>query len=109
MGFAATALYLACIHTSVTITQSVITSYSIHYTKLYEAFVKFEGIDGESKDDGHKDWINLLSVTMTQDDSNVIQFTKTLDYSSAAISQSAVITSYSIHYTKLYEAFVWRS
>jgi len=54
------------------------------------AFVKFDGIDGESKDDGHKDWINLLSVTMNQDDSNVIQFTKTLDYSSAAISQSAI-------------------
>jgi type VI protein secretion system component Hcp len=54
------------------------------------AFVKFDGIDGESKDKEHKDWINLLSVTMTQDNSNVIQFTKTLDHSSAAISQSAI-------------------
>ena len=53
-------------------------------------FVKFDGIDGESKDEGHKDWINLLSVTMTQDDSNVIKFTKILDYASPAISQSVM-------------------
>ncbi|MEX2431573.1 MAG: type VI secretion system tube protein Hcp [Dehalococcoidia bacterium] len=27
------------------------------------AYINFDGIDGESTDDGHKDWINLLSVS----------------------------------------------
>jgi type VI secretion system secreted protein Hcp len=30
------------------------------------AYVKFDGIDGESQDDGHKDWINLLSFSQGQ-------------------------------------------
>ena len=41
MGLAATALYISCIKNGVSITQrdlaeAVITSYSIHYTKLYD-------------------------------------------------------------------------
>ena len=27
------------------------------------AFLKLEGVEGESTDQGHKDWINLLSVS----------------------------------------------
>jgi len=56
------------------------------------AFMKFDGIDGESKDDGHKDWIIIESVTIPSEDntSKVVHLTKKLDYSSAAISQSAI-------------------
>lgn len=27
-------------------------------------YIKFDGIEGESTDDGHKDWINILSIDM---------------------------------------------
>ena len=59
----------------------VITSYSIHYTKLYEVNPdKFPDV-GINVDAGKK-WTNF----MISDD-----------------TQQFVITSYSIHYTKLYD------
>ena len=56
-------------------------------------FVKFEGIDGESKDKNHEDWILLESVkipSQPDDATKIIHFTKTIDLSSAIISQSTI-------------------
>ena len=55
------------------------------------AFLKIKGIEGESQDKGHEDWINIDSVSFSPDDSaNMIHLIKKLDYSSAGISQSTI-------------------
>lgn len=58
-------------------------------------FMKFEGIDGESKDSNHDKWIDVLSVSFPSesqgtDTANIVQITKKLDSSSAQISQSTI-------------------
>ena len=74
----------------------VITSYSIHYTKLYDTLIAFTGgIDqpadrqGELADRAYFYW-NLIGCPAH---TAAFDFQNRLD----------VITSYSIHYTKLYE------
>ena len=56
------------------------------------AFMKLEGIDGESKDANHDKWIVIESVSfpLEEDTSKIIHFTKKIDYSSAGISQSTI-------------------
>ena len=73
---------------------AVITSYSIHYTKLYEPFLRGRA------------WEAALALTL------MIHFLPLAWARAAVIGQvlslrfpgCPVITSYSIHYTKLYDS-----
>ena len=81
---------------------SVITSYSIHYTKLYEAAV----IDGASR------WKQMTKITVPLIAPVIIIMTllaigRIFNADFGLFYQATiVITSYSIHYTKLYETFL---
>ena len=76
--------------------QDVITSYSIHYTKLYE-----DSFPGQNLEN-YTILLALLAVLfglrrlLNEDLGLVMHAVKDND-------QSVVITSYSIHYTKLYD------
>ena len=68
-------------------------------------FMKFDGVDGESKDSNHDKWIDVLSVSFPSesggvDAANIVELTKKLDSSSAQISQSVV--SGKIHPTVIF-------
>ena len=83
---------------------AVITSYSIHYTKLYDMLPSISG-------DGRYVAFASAADNLVPDDNNekwdVFVFdrnTKRIE----RISVNNVITSYSIHYTKLYESSVCR-
>ena len=77
------------------LTPDVITSYSIHYTKLYDRFLTRMGI---VKYESHSGYIS--HIINEEDLSNV--YTKTAGIFHNYVN-AGVITSYSIHYTKLYE------
>ena len=91
---------------------SVITSYSIHYTKLYDGETGRE-TDAESVLPflGHEDYRVQLEALMCMYKIGGKQRKKLL---LTALSEATegikikiiVITSYSIHYTKLYELYV---
>ena len=70
----------------------VITSYSIHYTKLYDILVSVEaGLGVIAREAGVRAFVRELGA---------------LNQALAAMAAEVflvVITSYSIHYTKLYE------
>ena len=70
------------------IIDDVITSYSIHYTKLYDPFLGFF-----INNNNTIEHIQLFFLLYT------VNTIATYTY----IYKSFVITSYSIHYTKLYE------
>ena len=82
----------------------VITSYSIHYTKLYDIVdavleYKKEYFDSSSSEKNY---------TVSKDKNDTVKTTTTSDKGitfkvQIAASGRNVITSYSIHYTKLYE------
>ena len=88
---------------------SVITSYSIHYTKLYDVDITIT--DGgtpiiiNSNDPG----VSVSGSTLKIDLSPYLPLTANTNYiilidgSSIRDNAGNVITSYSIHYTKLYE------
>ena len=103
----------------------VITSYSIHYTKLYEdlesSFTIYIPVNKE--DDNH---IELDSVYFKGKSAKLIKGQKQNMYFARFITNSKhardiilssdmeeehqnklVITSYSIHYTKLYDKWFW--
>ena len=79
----------------------VITSYSIHYTKLYERFRGFAQprrvLDGFDR--------KILIVRDPRDNviSRLMWIVATRIGSADPQDAAAVITSYSIHYTKLYD------
>ena len=95
---------------------TVITSYSIHYTKLYELaaklgitfifFIAILYLDKEKKKMFFKFYLALspfiiasaVPALLDRDYSSFWEIT-----SSLLSSNMIVITSYSIHYTKLYE------
>ena len=92
---------------------AVITSYSIHYTKLYEALFPAAIEDYVAQDapvrayDAIVDAFDLKQLGMELNENKIGNSTydpkamlKLLIYS---YSYGIVITSYSIHYTKLYE------
>ena len=117
----------------------VITSYSIHYTKLYDklAVDSFYSVDDVARQNGEYDdkcFVNKVSTlsrlvklaqenvglkNMPQDELFVAiadkKYSNEIDYSEKAqiceyveelsrhITIKTVITSYSIHYTKLYD------
>ena len=75
---------------------NVITSYSIHYTKLYEEHRWLHNITGEvPKNDNFRIPLSKAEVLKEGKDITII--------SMSYMSIEAVITSYSIHYTKLYD------
>ena len=90
---------------------SVITSYSIHYTKLYDDYQQLSttGIQSES------DLVNLINLVSSLSGLDEPGNAITADVNGglgirvghfgvgARAYAQAVITSYSIHYTKLYE------
>ena len=103
----------------------VITSYSIHYTKLYDIFdldgSVFTGDEISVSGSYEVHGFNANNTTSTPDAKGSIELTvnplPTIDLENqTAIFESpyliinnstdiGVITSYSIHYTKLYEKF----
>ena len=83
----------------------VITSYSIHYTKLYE-LIRIFSHDAEllalaAQYSGWIMWLPLVACTAFVWDGIYLGATATREYRNATLV--AVITSYSIHYTKLYD------
>lgn len=64
------------------------------FTESFAAsYLKIDGIEGESTDDGHKEWIIIESMSsplQSDEEPNIIHLTKKLDYSSAAISESVI-------------------
>ena len=83
----------------------VITSYSIHYTKLYEPTGGYiEQADGNS-------WMALYAQNMLEISLELVRMgyteynDKVVEYYNhfLEIGSAIVITSYSIHYTKLYD------
>ena len=72
----------------------VITSYSIHYTKLYEGAL---GLGGRA--------VDLVAQHHVGEDGPLAQ----QEVVGAPVEDVGVITSYSIHYTKLYDASERRS
>ena len=76
---------------------SVITSYSIHYTKLYDSGVSQNSQVWMSHGD---------TITKLPDNYKIIASTADVKVAAYAVEGEntyGVITSYSIHYTKLYE------
>ena len=91
----------------------VITSYSIHYTKLYEIGDSYNGgvysVEAESLSGAEEllkvyseNTITTKDAVQVSKDGNVYTYKVTFDNSGK--KYSVVITSYSIHYTKLYDA-----
>ena len=102
--------------------RSVITSYSIHYTKLYEALqqlaavrpdvvvtdIKMPDVDGLTllKKIGELDpTVSVVIMTGYGTIDMAVQALKdgAYDFLEKPFEKNHVITSYSIHYTKLYE------
>ena len=76
----------------------VITSYSIHYTKLYELLGLYL-----SEHEGAHHWLSVLTDLHNRGVKDIlIACVDGLKGFPEAI-ESIVITSYSIHYTKLYD------
>lgn len=81
---------------------TVVMGLLLSQTSFSAAFIKFEGIDGESKDDAHKEWIEILSVSNaalnevpasacsrpSNPDQTVIVIEKTIDKSSPKLTQA---------------------
>ena len=84
------------------IKSSVITSYSIHYTKLYE-FVNRRRIDGycllKENDVIHFASAEFKLCRRLLNEEDTLSFDEML----TMVMPAGVITSYSIHYTKLYD------
>ena len=85
----------------------VITSYSIHYTKLYDpetdSLINLLTIPSKSGNNASplatiRSFFNLTPLT-----GSYISYTKPIG--ALTFSNLIVITSYSIHYTKLYDGF----
>ena len=84
-------------------TPSVITSYSIHYTKLYELALMRDGATLINTARGAiVDHAALEAVKH-----EMSKIAAGLPEGMAMVASSDVITSYSIHYTKLYELALW--
>ena len=80
---------------------SVITSYSIHYTKLYEAFpAEREEVPLKYR---HLGQPVLVPGSMGTASWVLLGQPNAMNLSFGSTAHGAVITSYSIHYTKLYE------
>ena len=75
-------------------TECVITSYSIHYTKLYEVIDLPQDI-AEKED--------ALALHDVRGDLEFEDVTFMYRVDESKLLSEVVITSYSIHYTKLYE------
>ena len=75
---------------------SVITSYSIHYTKLYEEVSSGTVRQAASLEDSFEavQGIDESALDVANGISSLLD----------AVEISSVITSYSIHYTKLYDS-----
>ena len=77
----------------------VITSYSIHYTKLYECKPDLDNVV--------KLILDAINGIVFADDKQVVSISASKAYSdtprTTVQTTEIVITSYSIHYTKLYE------
>ena len=82
---------------------SVITSYSIHYTKLYDFNFRATEFLVENGLPKYFDWQDDLS--WYPEGRNVSATSQVMLHITAATTYQifGVITSYSIHYTKLYE------
>ena len=78
----------------------VITSYSIHYTKLYESFFKNppDYSAGRLIEEAGLKGFSIGGAKVSETHANFIINTGT-----ASAANIFVITSYSIHYTKLYD------
>ena len=85
----------------VRLSDNVITSYSIHYTKLYEVFC-YRDVFGFRTD---KRKAYRIGYAISKDGQNWIRKDEGLNLDVGINEEwdSDVITSYSIHYTKLYE------
>ena len=95
--------------------QFVITSYSIHYTKLYDIFsinnLSYETLDDIMSDIEQLKIINDKKVAVnTAPIETEISGVYFLDLAllQTEFPEISVITSYSIHYTKLYEGCIQR-
>ena len=96
--------------------KAVITSYSIHYTKLYDELTHKRrlsalGPGGLSRDragfevrDVHYSHYGRMCPIETPEGPNIGLISYLASF--ARINEYGVITSYSIHYTKLYEMFL---
>ena len=73
---------------------SVITSYSIHYTKLYDA----PGLERRKEADRLGGLVLDIKLEV------ILEVFAHAGQIGHGLNTEAVITSYSIHYTKLYEA-----
>lgn len=79
----------------------VLVTITFSQIALGAVFVKYDGVDGESKDANHKNWIDVLAVTKTpvntDDDCNRqdtpdiqgIKITKRIDKSSTKLQEAA--------------------
>ena len=105
---------------SISITPLVITSYSIHYTKLYEKKINENEILSLYEFAKQRDIqirfieymenemaYNQLKTLTSQEILNIISTKYSFETVENSVNSAAklydVITSYSIHYTKLYE------
>ena len=74
-------------------THSVITSYSIHYTKLYDLRAKLKPEPA----------LNINLINASAEEVKDLQLLPQSFAKAYELAINSVITSYSIHYTKLYE------
>ena len=90
----------------------VITSYSIHYTKLYEddaLALTFKAYRQAPFESGVLDTLGMVLEKFGRHNEAVAAFEMAYRFAkgnptiSFHLGQSLVITSYSIHYTKLYD------
>ena len=90
--------------------EGVITSYSIHYTKLYEDLLSRPGVDERRIQQGRRlrDHENHPDAPRRQAPDRDIRGKRYPGVRSNACTEGGVITSYSIHYTKLYDGIAAR-
>ena len=92
---------------------TVITSYSIHYTKLYDIIGREDFCSIETKMSKVLSPLEMQVLKKYIDGKSYFEVAEELDRSVKSVDNALqrvknkldVITSYSIHYTKLYESF----